>query len=605
MYASAPSLAAVFDPGEPGLLSASAISRRDSGTGSVGCLVDGHLRDTESVRLALGAPPGSAPERLVALGYLRWGDAVLERLRGDFALLLWDHETESGLVARDQLGHRSVHLAADGPRLVIGAEVRDVLRMLRRRPGPDHEALVRWLVELEVPAGRTLYEGVRELPPGHFLALGRNGWAERPYWRARYRPPERIGRADAVDAIRLALRRAVRSAVPVDAPVGITLSGGLDSSIVAGVAASDRPLDLRAYSATFPGRPSMDESELIRLTAGRLGLPSTRVRVSGGSVLAGNVEYLAAWQQPASSPNVFFWLPLGRRAARDGVTVLLDGEGGDEVFGLSPYLVSDRLMRGRLAGAARLAHSVPGGGGLASDLQLLARYGVKGCMPGTLHAFARRVRSPARFSPAWLTRPAARAYARDRATFAWKEADAPRSWAWLVDSMTRTAVYGHIRRRAAMTGLEARHPLHDLDLVETVLGLPPQLAYDRRFYRPLLREAVRGLIPEEVRLRPSKSYFDPIFLEGMARHDLLTIRRLLTGPRSEIGAFVRADAVQSLLSGSPVDHPTGWRSWAREVMALAGAECWLRAQADPAFPGRLLASGELAAPTLTIERPLR
>jgi asparagine synthase (glutamine-hydrolysing) len=133
------------------------------------------------------------------------------------------------------------------------------------------------------------------------------------------------------------------------------------------------------------------------------------------------------------------------------------------------------------------------------------------------------------------------------------------------------------RRHASLSGIEPRHPLLDVDLIELALSFPPELAFDRRFNRPVLRQAVDGLVCEEVRLRPYKSNFDPVLIAGL-KADLPAIERLLLGADAEVGAY----ADRRLLHAYLASPPTGagqLREWALTIWNLATTECWLRGEA--------------------------
>ncbi len=150
--------------------------------------------------------------------------------------------------------------------------------------------------------------------------------------------------ADAADQVREAAGLAVRRRVP-DEGAGVLLSGGFDSGSVASLAAgSDTPL--RGYSAVFPDHPGMDESELIQAIGEATGAGGVQMPVRAAAALPAAGDYAARFKMPLFSPNLHFMRALMQRAAADGTTVLLDGEGGDEVFGLEPYLMADRLRRG-------------------------------------------------------------------------------------------------------------------------------------------------------------------------------------------------------------------------------------------------------------------
>ncbi|MGH9138719.1 MAG: asparagine synthetase B family protein [Acidimicrobiales bacterium] len=517
------------------------------------------------------------------------GEHRCRRLRGDFVLLQYSPERAQGAIARDHLGGRSLVWHYDGTRLAFASEVRHLLRMLDARPAPDHTAVSHWLALSAPPANRTMYAGVHRLPAGHVLRFGASPPTVRRYWTPAYRPVRRGSVDEHVSGLRAVLAEAVRRRCSASGDTGVLLSGGLDSSTVAALATGLEPgrRPTRAYSATFPAHPTVDEGELIDLLGRQLGLTGTRVAVRSGSVLAGAVGYIEHWQVPPLSPNLFFWLPLLHRARADGVAALLDGEGGDELFGLSPYLMADRLRRGRVAAARRLARTVPGGGPHvdgAALWRLLREFGVKGAAPAWLHDSVRRWRGADRYTPAWLRPHVQRAFAESDLATEWKRLPGPRWWAYLVTATAQglapAAAYDHIRRRAALAGLEARHPLVDVDVIDFALGLPPDLAYDTRHSRPVLREAMDGLLPDEVRLRPTKSSFDAIFHEALTGDDLPVARALLRPGEAEVGAYVDLELVENRLLANP-PPPGGRMEWAIHLWRLLTAECWLRAQSHP------------------------
>jgi asparagine synthase (glutamine-hydrolysing) len=352
---------------------------------------------------------------------------------------------------------------------------------------------------------------------------------------------------------------------------------------------------LRAYTATFPDHPAVDETQWVDQTTAHLGLSSTRIVVRGGSALAGALRYLDAWRLPPTTPNHFFWAPQLERAGADGARVMLDGEGGDELFGLSPYLLADRLRQGRLLSSARLAARIPGAVRpvvSARTWRLLRRFGLKGALPPAAHRLARRVRGPQPYAPRWMRLETAKLLLDTDSTWDWKEIPGPRWWAWQVHAVTRgpgpSLVYEQSRRRAAMAGLEPRHPLVDVDVVELALRLPPEIAFEPRYSRPTLRQAVAGLLPEEVRLRTGKSSFDAVFHAALAGPDLAAVRRILGASTAELGAYVDLDEVRrTLLDPDPPADRASLQRWAITVWRMLLAECWLQGQADDSYVSSL------------------
>jgi asparagine synthase (glutamine-hydrolysing) len=564
--------------------------------------LDGHLY--------AGAPPVPAGRVAAELAarLLAEGDRSLRRLRGDFVLVCHDQQADELVLVRDQLGGRALFWHERDGRMVFASEVRYLLPLLTTEPRPDPVALGHWLALSGQPADRTLFEGVRRLEEGSILRAGAGVPVTRRYWDPTYVQPYDSNAEDCALMLRGVLREAVRRRTTGPAVTGVLLSGGLDSSSVAGTAAHLDPPDRpsRAYSATFPDHPSVDEGDLIALACERFGLTNTRAVVSSGSVVTGAYEYLEHWRLPPPSPNLFFWLPLLRRAAADGVDALLDGEGGDELFGLSPYLLADRVRHGRLRAAFTLGRRLPGG---RPDLArshvwpFVREFGLRGALPAGFHRGARHVMRAERYVPPWLGPELRAAFLDSDTTGEWKRLSGPRWWAYLVAACTRglgaPITYDHVRRRNALAGLEPRHPLVDVDVVELVLGFPPELAFDTRHSRPLLRAAMRGWVPDELRLRPTKSTFDAVFHEALVA-DLELVRALLEPGKARLAPYVELDRVGAeLLTAAPA--PGGERQvWAQHLWRLLTAECWLRVPEPGGLTGASLPLGH--RPVLDVRR---
>jgi asparagine synthase (glutamine-hydrolysing) len=512
------------------------------------------------------------------------GDGVLPGLRGEFALLLWDGA--SGVLASDHLSTRCWYWHDDGTRLRFATEIHLLLRLLPRRPEPDETAMVHWLNISGVPGEHTLYAGVHRLNGACALRLdARRRQEARRYWAPVPTEPTLRQRGEHAERWREALRTAVARRVEGPHDTAVLLSGGLDSgSVAAALPETGRPE--RAYSAVFPDHPSIDESELIAEVASSLRLDSVRAVVRQGSVLEGALPYIERWGVPPVSPNMFFWRPLMQRIAADGTRVLLDGEGGDEMFGLTPPLVADRLARGDLLGALALVYQAPGALGRPSRgsvWRFFKRAGLQPLAPWWTHAASRRFRDPENYVLGWIAPRLARTFVDSVDGAAYKRLDGPRWWAWKVDVLLNgigpPLAYDHIRQRTAEAGIFSRHPILDVDLVETVLDTPPELSFDPYVSRPLLREGMAGLLPERLRTRPSKSQFDAIFHEALAGPDLKLARGLL-GADARSRDYVDLERVRTKLLTHPPED--GERvGWATGLWRLLTAECWLRYLEDP------------------------
>ncbi|HEU4978590.1 MAG TPA: asparagine synthase-related protein, partial [Solirubrobacteraceae bacterium] len=296
---------------------------------------------------------GDVPERTAALAFERDGERALPALGGRFALLLWDRARAAGVLARDPLGHRSVFYTRAGADLLVASELRALLELLPSTPGPDEVSVAHWLAGTGVPVGRTLYAGVRRLPPGSLLRVGED--EPQRWWSPA--PGEGPSEAQAPEFLRTAMASAVERALAGAERPAVLLSGGFDSGSIAALAGAPA-----TYSGVFPDHPGVDESAAIAATTAHVGAHGSERRFEDASALAACAEFLLEHHVPPASPNGFVWRPLIRGAAADGITRMLDGEGGDELFGCAPFLIADALRAGRPDRALALARSLPGMG---------------------------------------------------------------------------------------------------------------------------------------------------------------------------------------------------------------------------------------------------
>lgn len=555
----------------------------------------GLIDDRAALAGELGLPPSTAQHVLVAAGFRRWGATLLRRLRGAYALLIWEVAPRRGLLAVDHVGARSVFYSQSRSELAFAADVRELLPLLDATPSPSERALVRWLVDGAGDPGETLLAGIRRLPGGHLLRLGGSGREPEPYWRPHYEPPRRLSEAEAAQELGAALGRAAARTCERAGPNGVLLSGGLDSAAVAAaaLAAGER---LVAYSVVFPEHPMTDESGHVAERARALGVESRRVAFRRGSALAAALRHIETWELPPATPNLFFHEPLLQLARADGIETLLDGQGGDELFGPSPYLLADRLRRGRLLDARRLAEMLlgPAHAGVA-----MRRYAVKGALPAWLHRTL-RARAPGRYGPCWLTEAGRVLYDGGRTPWAWKDASGPRWWAYSADLVTvareRAGVHDALRQMFSDAGLHGAHPLlEDVDLIETVLSLPPELAFHDRLDRPVLRSVLADLLPDAV-LREDKSYFNAVLADAVHDVDEEPLRRLLHED-AEITRYVDAGVFVRLLA---MPEERRGRRETFLLWRLASVECWLRTQRDPGFARTALETWGLPEPRFEI-----
>ncbi len=299
---------------------------------------------------------GSDCETIVHL-YEEYGDECVHHLRGMFAFALWDVDRQRLLLARDRMGEKPLYLWEGGGRVAFASELKALLAGLPHTPALDPVAVDQYFHYGYIPEPRTALQGVRKLPAGHTLAVWVKPWRvqERAYWDMADAPPLE---GDPVADIRAELDAISALVIRSDVPVGVALSGGLDSSALAALAARRYPGTLHAFSIGYPGRPPNDERADAEALARHLGLPFHDVELAAEDMVAFLPELLTHTDDPIADPAGFGYYTLSRLAREHGVPVLLQGQGGDELFWGYPWVrqaAADSLLKQRLYSGAMSA----------------------------------------------------------------------------------------------------------------------------------------------------------------------------------------------------------------------------------------------------------
>src|SRR3954471_14707058 len=275
--------------------------------------------------------------------YEQWGTAAIQRLRGMFGLAIWDRRTKSLLVARDRAGIKPMYYADVNGRLYFGSELKSLLEAPDLPRDLDLDALDHYLSFLYTPRDGSIFRSVRKLPPGHLMTW-RNGTLKvEQYWQLSAEENFRGSERDAVAQLRRVLTDAVRCHLLSDVPLGAFLSGGIDSSLVVGLMSEISGSRVKTFSIGFD-EPAFDELEHARRVAQHYGTEHHEyvVRPDGVAILD---DLIAHFDEPfADSSAIPTWYVS--EIARRHVTVVLSGDGGDELFGgYDRYLPHPRVAQ--------------------------------------------------------------------------------------------------------------------------------------------------------------------------------------------------------------------------------------------------------------------
>lgn len=489
--------------------------------------------------------PGDA--ELLLAAYLRWEEECPRHLLGDFAFAIWDPRRRRLVAACDPVGVKTLHYARVGPLLCLASEARQVLQ----HPGVpcrlDEAGVADYLLDGTEDPGCTLFLGVRRLLPGHRLVATPGGERIERYWsldpeaRTVYRHDEDYA-AHFLDLF----GRAVEDRLRTEAgSVAILMSGGLDSPSVAAMARLRLPASrgLFAVSFLFERLRECDEREFIQVAADGLGLERETILAEHFPVLDPETC------RPSLESPSLAWDGCLREALRRtrsrGARVLLTGHGGDDLM-LGSYLVyADRLRRGDPGAILEIAqHAMAEGQGRSRTLY---RYLVQPLLPNHVARALRQLlgRAPSPALPDWIDAGFARRHGLAR-----QAQDRPHDRTQAFAEAAREALYGHFRQtpwdrsahwynqHAAAFGVEVRHPFLDRRLVEFILSIPPQQLFRAGLSKPLLRQAMTGVLPEAVRTRKDKTQLGAFLNLSVGSERRSRIERLLEAPlAAELGIF--------------------------------------------------------------------
>jgi asparagine synthase (glutamine-hydrolysing) len=546
---------------------------------------NGEIYNYRALREELGGPSAfhSRTDSEVLLhGYRRWGlDGLVRRLRGMFAFGLWDGQTRDLFLVRDPFGEKPLYYAEASSRLAFASTLPALTELLGATPELDEDGVARYLVHRAVPSPQSMFRGIRKLPPGSILRYraGSNATISR-YWTPLDSEVAALPEPDALERVAGSLRGAVRDRVYADVPVGVFLSGGIDSSLVAAVA-SEATGSLQSFTVSFPDSP-LDESAFATQAAQALGVHATIVPFDEKAAARALPEIVFHSGEPIADAAI---LPLYQlvKASRPHITVALTGDGGDELFGGYNTALGLRLAQ-RLAQVPHLARLLSAATSALPAKPSAVRWArwilAVAKQPAGWYVYDPAGEHSPRRMPVESWGPRLRELMSTQAhddTYLATWAGMPqREWvqrAWRVDLATLLPDL-FLAKTDTMTmshGLEARAPFLDPDLCRFAMSLPTRLKLRGTQTKWLLRELARRWMPQVITSRPKHGFSVDRgrilrghlagFLRGMK--DASALSRLGFLDQSALGSLIRG-----FLAGRVASDQTLW--------TLLVLEVWLR-----------------------------
>jgi asparagine synthase (glutamine-hydrolysing) len=463
---------------------------------------------------------GHSDTEVLLHAYEAWGLEGLSRLEGIFAFALWDARLRRLVLMRDRLGIKPLFYAWHGGRLAFGSEIKAVLAAMPMGRAIDDQALAEFLWYGNAFEDRTVFRGVRALLPGHRLIVDDSGAQLDPWWRIEEwlgREPAATDPRRAALAVREALDEAVARQLVSDVPVGILLSGGVDSSSIGASAVAAGGRRLSSYAIGFDYEGGVNELPKAKRIAASLGFDHHEFHVSGGALDGVLTQLVAAHDEPfADAASIPLFL-LGQQL-RGAIKVVLQGDGGDEMFaGYRRYAILRNLAwwRGssKLAGRSlnRLA-----GNRFARLTRITAAAGQRDpALRMALLLTQETLHTP----PTEMLRPDARqmldsatdpfmAFRHCAARF---EAFEPVQQMLLTDICLQlpSQFLTKVDRAMMASGIEARVPLLDERIASLAVALPSRLKVRGGQKKIVLRDAMRARLPADILDGPKTGFGVP------------------------------------------------------------------------------------------------
>jgi asparagine synthase (glutamine-hydrolysing) len=524
--------------------------------------------------------------------YEEYGPACVEQLRGMFAFAIWKEKDRSLFLARDRVGIKPLYYSSTPQSIIFSSEIKAILQdpSIRREAAPG--MMDRFLTFYFLPGEETLFQGINKLAPGHWL-LVKNGTVQiQQYWELDFTKPAKAPSFDAAkDELSRLLAESVELHMIADVPVGILLSGGVDSTAMLSFAVERTGKTVNSYTVGFAQESIPDERPYARLAADTYGARHHEMTISAQDFVDFLPRYVWHMEDPVCEPPAVAMFYVSRLAAHD-VKVLISGEGGDEAFGgYSNYrniLWLERFKsllrplngsRGKIMGAAsrllhsdRLAKYVP-----LMDVSFPDYYYSRSSGPGSYFnshaknfyagAYDRKMRMDHSLEPLRHCLSQAQVFdSLDRMLFVDTKT-------WLPDDLLLKA-----DKMTMANSLELRVPFLDHKVLEFAAGLPSDWKVRWFTTKFIAKRALAGRVPQQIVDRRKAGF--PVPYEHWIQTDLHPwFRDLLLDSRTVNRGYFQKAAVAGLLDAN---RQSG--IYAKEIFSLATLELWHRVFLEQEVP---------------------
>ena len=521
-------------------------------------------------------------EVILAL-YAQKGLECLQYLNGMFALAIWDSAERTLFLARDRVGIKPLYYAETADGIVFASEIKALLASKRVSPQVVTAHIDTYLAFGYVPGAETLFQGVRKVLPGQCLKISPQGIKSASYWDLQYAPNHRRNPEETAEGLQELLLDAMRIHLRSDVPVGVFLSGGLDSSATVALLAEAGIHNLKTFSVAYPGGAQYDETPYARLVADRFQTNHHVLYMDPNQFLDCIPHFVWYMDEPvAEAPALGFYLIA--KLLREHVTVALSGEGSDELFAgyaVYRYMRWLEIYRKLPEGIRSLLEPILDVAGTEKTRKYLrlARQPLETRYRGvsnydlsykeTLYTDDFRAAAAAHPTPDLLASYYAKTHGQDVLT-RMLYADLK---TWLVDDLLIKA-----DRMTMANSVELRVPFLDHRVVEYAATIPSSMKLRRGVVKWILKRAMKDRLPREILTRKKVGFPTP--LAFMLQRDLSGyLRDLLLSPKCVNRQYFKRQAVERLIE----ENTSKKKDHHRLLWQLVVLEEWHRQFIDGSF----------------------
>jgi asparagine synthase (glutamine-hydrolysing) len=508
--------------------------------------------------------------------YLEWGVECLEHLNGMWAFVIWDKRRSQAFIARDRFGVKPLYYSCSRDRVVVASEPKAILDLEPSRRIVDQSTLFSLLADRAMDVTeRTFYQGISSLPPGHYALVTPTDCTLRPrrFWNLPTPDEERSDFDEVADEVGGILEDAVRLRYRSDVPVGLTLSGGIDSTAILEAATKFRP-DIVAFTSVYGETGAVDERVWAkRAVARHPNVVLNEVDAASEDWLKTLNEIVWHMDGPGTSPAVFPLWEIMKAARKSGVTVLLDGQGADEMFGGYPWHAATACVEECVSS---LRHPRALGDALSSvrtaatafTLRSIIENSVVSFFPPARKLHLRRIGVRQALDPGFATS------AMTHQGILPKDRDRKRLDRQLFDDFTRNTLPGFLQYGDAVSmahSVEIRVPFLDYRLVNLAFSLPAASKVINGQTKVPLRNYLLAAGQPEIANRVDKRGYPTPASEWLAHDNGRLLREVLVDRSSMLQQYFKPHALEKLVE----NHVAGRFGAGNQMYGLLSTELWL------------------------------